>query len=456
MRFALETLETRRMLSVTVHESEPNNTRATADAVQRKLDEDVVIKGKIATSADRDWFKIKLKAGDVLGAAVTGALPNTGGLDPYLRLFDLDRNLVIENDGPIFTSGDILPEQSPLPRANRSRLGVEFQRVIAEADTYYLEVSPYQGESAGRYKVELHVTRPALESAPRGTEQILFLDFDGSTVDWREYYDESMQALGVRQIGPLADALPHLPLTPQQADIDALISRITQIVQRKLADHVEANGLNNRFGITILNSRDHADPGDHPFVSRVRVGMANDEETLALTPGGIAQWLDVGNLVTNDEAVVFGEYMITGLQFFPLIDPNASRFEQVALGYADIICHEAGHIFGNFHTFGYEQLFDQPPDLMGSLVNTLGPDETYGTADDVDLHFGAVPYAEDEFFIGLNDTLNTISFGLTTGRRGGQRQPVDTEQTDWLPVSHSDLDDDLERTLAGLTTDPEW
>ena len=46
----------------------------------------------------------------------------------------------------------------------------------------------------------------------------------------------------------------------------------------------------------------------------------------------------------------------------------------------------------------------------------LGPDLTFGTADDVTMQFGADRYSTLEQFQGLNDTLNTVAFGFSTGK----------------------------------------
>ena len=56
-----------------------------------------------------------------------------------------------------------------------------------------------------------------------------------------------------------------------------------------------------------LNSRDHADPGSHPLVTRVHVGGVNelfpDNDGLL----GISSTLDVGNFSMDDIVVAFTE-----------------------------------------------------------------------------------------------------------------------------------------------------
>jgi hypothetical protein len=139
----IEILKNRRLLSVTLSESEPNDAPGKADALPRVAEELVRVNGKIGKSVDHDWFRIQIKAGDVVGVAVTGGRFDERGLDPYARLLDGSGQLVIENAGPYFTPGDSMADESPRPRADRESFGVEFYRVMPKAGTYYLDVSAY-------------------------------------------------------------------------------------------------------------------------------------------------------------------------------------------------------------------------------------------------------------------------------------------------------------------------
>src|SRR4029453_13932314 len=79
---------------------------------------------------------------------------------------------------------------------------------------------------------------------------------------------------------------------------------------------------------------------------------------------------------------------------------------------------EAGHIFGNWHTDALLPQFN----LMDQFLSPregLGPDGTFGTADDTDVDFGQGIFSRFETFAGVEDTLNTIAFGLSTGTRAG-------------------------------------
>src|SRR4051812_16953330 len=111
--YTMETLEIRRMLSTSIAESEPNNTLAGADLLPRQLGAPLHVSGKVASAGDIDWFKLTLKKGDVIGAALQGK----DGLDPAIRLSNSSGVLLIGNDdeGARDAGSIYLPPDSPLP-----------------------------------------------------------------------------------------------------------------------------------------------------------------------------------------------------------------------------------------------------------------------------------------------------------------------------------------------------
>src|SRR5262245_22687477 len=54
----------------------------------------------------------------------------------------------------------------------------------------------------------------------------------------------------------------------------------------------------------------------------------------------------------------------------------------------------------------------------GALAD-IGPDGMFGTDDDVDVDFEPGFYTRLEGFTGVEDTVNTIAFGLSTGTKAG-------------------------------------
>src|SRR5262245_50528375 len=108
IRPAVEPLEDRTMPSVTLVESEPNNSPAAADVIDRLPATQVLVSGAISEVGDRDWFRLGLHKGDVFGAAVRGH----GSLNPSLRLVDSAGTLLFANDDAMKFGLTFLPPES--------------------------------------------------------------------------------------------------------------------------------------------------------------------------------------------------------------------------------------------------------------------------------------------------------------------------------------------------------
>jgi hypothetical protein len=429
--YTMETLEIRRMLSGSIAESEPNNTLASANSLPRQLGAPLHVTGKVASAGDVDWFKVDLKKGDVIGAALQGK----DGLDPAIRLVNSSGVLMVGNDDDGARSAGSIYQapESPLPANDPADSNCEFTYVISRAGTYYIEVSASAAASLGKYALDLVVARPGMEAQPVGAKQILFLDFDGATVDFRDWSIDDLKPFGKTKVAPLADSLAAWGLT--KADENAVIDQVIARITDKLSTYVRAHGRNGdyaasgkpgEFDIEIRNSRDDRDRfGKNPLVSRVAIGALNDPELLTHLIGA-SQYDDVGNFSTNDDAIVSLDWMTDAVAYQQL-ESTAAISGLVGEMIAWLGAHEAGHNFGCNHTdYNWNDLFDGLPNIMDPDGRvTLGQDFIWGTADDVSLQFGSDGYLRDEPFQGLNDTLNTIAFGLSTGKQasgGGSLQ----------------------------------
>src|SRR5262245_25518808 len=116
VRLTVEALEDRTVPSVNIVETEPNNTPAAADIIDRLPATPVIVSGAVNAVGDRDWFRLDLKAGDVIGAALQGR----NGLNPALRLVGSAGTLLIANDDANGSGRTFLPRESPLPYTTRS------------------------------------------------------------------------------------------------------------------------------------------------------------------------------------------------------------------------------------------------------------------------------------------------------------------------------------------------
>jgi hypothetical protein len=353
---------------------------------------------------DLDFFSMELESGDILGGSASGSATRLQLLDPAgdLRV----------GSGQDLTF--IHPGVSPLPGGGNA----VFSSVIETAGTYAVRVSG--SGTGGAYALALRVFTAALLDADEGDVQTVFVDFDGATVD-----QSAFGGAGLRTLSPLSNFLAGWGLAPSDEDavIDAIVAELNESLSEDMRvkgnnGDFDASGRAGEFDIEIQNSRDHPDPAGLSHVSRVVVGGTIPE--LGIGTIGIAESIDPGNFATEEVAVVLLDLLsapapnANSLNTFPR-DPGASIIDVIGAGVGNIVAHEAGHVFGNFHT---EQFLTLPNimDQGGNLANIVGvgPDGVFGTADDADVDFGPDMFVPNEGFTGQEDTLNTVAFGLPT------------------------------------------
>jgi len=341
---------------------------------------------------DTDFFAVKLKAGDVLGASVKGS-------PTYLTVYDTTPREVHGSDQD---ASSIYPAASPLPGGGNAVTDY----VATKAGWHYVGVRA----GSGAYDITVEAYRPALQGAT--PNQTLFLDFDGARVNTGIFGGP-----GQRDLTPFAAFLASWGLTRAQEDdvIDAVTDRVAENIKRDLI----ASGLNPKFKLKITNSKDNADNFGKANVSRIVVGGTIDESGIETI--GIAQSIDPGNFETEETALVLLDVLSapagdSEASLNTYLTPASDRVAFVSQALSNVIAHEAGHYFGNFHTDNQ----DDQPNLMdagGTGFATLfgvGPDGVGGTADDVDVDFGESNFLPAEGFTGTEDTLGRIVFGVTS------------------------------------------
>ncbi|QFZ21270.1 PPC domain-containing protein [Saccharothrix syringae] len=343
---------------------------------------------------DLDYYSFDLRAGDVLGASVSGGGTRLAVLDPAGReVFGSSQDLtaIFAFDSPMPGGGNAVVD-FVAPRAGRYLLGVE------------------AGE--GAYDVKLEAFRPGTETAPRGSVHTIFLDFDGARVNTAVFGTGG----GLRDLSPLSAFLPRWGLTAR--DERALITAITATVRENLERDMLAKGTNPRFALRILNSRDHADPWGQPNVSRVVVGGTIAESGIPTV--GIAQSIDAGNFGREETALVLLDEISSPagpqISLNSYLGPGSDRVAFIGRAVGNITSHEAGHISGSWHT----DLLNDVKGIMDpggdpAVMFAVGPDGVGGTADDPDLDFVEERLNPGEGFTGTEDTVNRTAWAFVRG-----------------------------------------
>jgi hypothetical protein len=357
-------------------------------------------------TVDIDTFAFDLKAGDILDIATFGT---AGTIDVFyengFRWYgtDLNQGLRYPADSPLQTVGNAVAAQ-----------------VVPEDGRYYLTVSPIDTQS--NYTLGLRTYRPVVEELPIGAQQVIFIDFDGGFYPRTIFDNSGVPQPGVIRVPSLQESLPFLGIQIQDTQaLNELIDKTIAEVDRQFAylgvngnaGDYNSTGNIGDYGVTILNSRDHADPGNHPLVTRVLVGGDSVNAEVPQGVLGVSSTLDVGNFSMDD--IVFA--LLEPILPAPVpIAPAASELDFAADIIALVISHEAVHSFGMRHTDENNGI----PTIVDAVVNTTeGPDGIYGTLDDTRIDFVDDQFRPIEGFFGIYRTTDSLANTLRTGRIGG-------------------------------------
>lgn len=361
--------------------------------------------------SDIDIYEVNLRAGDIFDISVHGAGANFTVLYENGQIwFGTDINASFFD--PNIPQAAVYGAGSPLQTIGNA-VGAQ---VVPEDGTYYVYLAP--STTSITYQAGFRVYRPVAEQLPIGASQIIYLDFDGGVYP-TGIFDPQIQPAGVVRFASLEENLAILGfVNPNPDDVDKVIDfTIAELHQQLSTLAVNGNngdyassGIPGEFGFTILNSRDHGEPGfTHPLVTRVFFGSDLD---INIGSFGVSQSIDVGNFDMSEVVLAALEPHVALPLTFP-ISPTSSQAEAIAQQFAATSAHEVAHSFGFFHTVEdnfTESLMDGGGASLDTYAQGVGPDGIFGTSDDV------VPQFNDDRFSVVEGTyfgVERVPFGLS-------------------------------------------
>ena len=399
----------------TVNEVENNDGFNNAQPLPLGTIQGVDVVGNNTGIFDEDWYSFTLDAGDILDFKVVASIVS----NPLISLYNASNQEIASG----LSNAVVLPASSPLTGTNL--LGTKVVSLNDRASLHYVAPTTARyyiriGDVLGAYTASLRLYRAPLEQASAGTKQILFIDFDGGIIQ------RSLFGLGPgsSRMSPMNNFLQQLNLQP--ADESALISQVMARLQSKF-DNLAQNTTNRNFGIELRNSRDHADPWGNANVSRVVVGgtwqeLVNNPAAPSTGILGIAESVDLGNFDTTETAIVMLDTLIATYRGL-IVNGATPQLNAVAELMAVVIAHEAGHFFGGYHQDPSNLIFPIMDQFYApTITGGAGRDGIFGTADDLPMVFGVDRFAATPPFLvgGINDTVNIIGYGLSSGQVGGR------------------------------------
>lgn len=392
-------------------EMEPNDAPADAQPVSLNVGERITVTGSIESSLDRDTFQLHFEAGDVIQLFVENP-SSAPALVAQVTLSDLAGVPIVSAASTLSTT--VYPPTAPFVLPTGADGETALAWIIKDAGDVLITVENINASIAD-YILDVTRVRPALEQAPAGATQIVFLDYDGAQITQGDIFNPLP---GPDPISPMVATLPNwgLDASDENAVIDAITAQITM--------NIEAlQSINPSFAYEVRNSRDDADPFGEPFVTRLIIGGTQAE--LGVNTIGIAQSLDVGNFAPNETAFILLDLMSdqsssASINLIPL-EPGFTIIQAIGQAVGNIASHELGHTLGNFHTEptnAVRSLMDRGSGDIPGTIYGIGPDDIFGSADDEIVQFAPDDYSDAEsvaFGVEPTDLITAYAFSSPNG-----------------------------------------
>jgi hypothetical protein len=401
---------------VTVGESEVNNTIGAANSLPLSAAEPAVDVTGSLTSNDVDFYSVTLSAGQWLNVAMSQA---GSSVDSRLAVFEPGQSFEAINDDDNGVSG-VYPTSSTLLRT--SGLNPNLVYIAPTSGTYYIRADGFNSASTGPYTMQVRLQQGGVETLPPGEKQIIFVDFNGATVNAVALFGGGNVNANLSQ---MSNFLPAWGLANNSTNLNAIIDGVMAKIEQNLEElRVFEPGLNYE----LRNSRDDADPFGQPNVSRLIVGGTQQE--LGIGTIGIAESIDPGNYEREETAVILLDILSDA--GFSIACQNQSRapgatvIDAIVRGVGNIATHEAGHYLGAFHTVNTNStpcLIDSGGGLFEQNIYDTGPDGVIGSADDFESAFRRDAYANEG--VALSGSFENVGWRVGAGLRVQQTCAAD-------------------------------
>lgn len=366
--------------------------------------------------SESDFFKFRMKKGDVLGAAV-----RVEG-SPTLEIYNPSQ----EFEKGVQGFGSFAVPASPLPIDGSGVIDY----IAEETGVYSIGISGGFGE----YEMDLALYRPEFEETGRRV-QLIWLDFNGGPVDKAPWFGVEF----ITDHTPFRGFLPAWDLPDTDEDVMRMTDAMIAGVNSNLFTQLVASEENPNTAVIVLGNDGTGVPGPlEPLIEQgsftllgitFEVSVVEVSGTIPesqINTIGIASTIDPGNYEVNDTALMLLDILsaparpgISANNTFSLNDvvlaEGVTKEEMVTEVIANVTAHEAGHYLGNFHTDGFsiqKNIMDQGPGGLFNLAG-IGPSGVFGAEDTIDNAFFDDEYAVSEGFQGDENTTVNTAYALT-------------------------------------------
>lgn len=326
-----------------------NNSFATAQFATLPTEGEILVEGAINGAGDVDFFAL---GPALLGDRVTIEVAGENGLNTVAALFDADMNLIDANDDRSYYAGMLDPFLSLSLRGDTENLYLG----IAVSNGRFFSSSAGRYDS-GRYTIRLR--RTPNQFLPPARNQPVYLNFSGGA-------EVRIASQPVEVMRPFSAEAISGRFTGQS---ETLARLVVEHMRRDLAD----------FDVTLVSSLDEPAPA----TAHTRLFFGNFSADFL----GLADNVDVGNLVPDQKAIIFTETLAQ----WEILQPSLG---QVAQAIANVASHELGHLLGLDHT--------------GEAGDVMAVARSAGQMLDNDAVYRRAPLESGVFPMGWQDSYTTL------------------------------------------------